>query len=64
MSAASITYADGRVVSYAYDLNDRLVRVSDNGAETAYAYDALGRVMETVRPNGTETAYTYDETGN
>ena len=58
----AITYADGRVVYYTYDKNDRLIKVKDGDKETAYVYDAIGRVTETIRPEGS-TSYGYDEAG-
>ncbi|MBR2008718.1 MAG: RHS repeat protein, partial [Peptococcaceae bacterium] len=38
-------------VSYEYDKNDNLVKVTDReGLETTYVYDALNRVSEIHRP--------------
>lgn len=54
----------GRVVTYTYDLNNRLTKVSDDGKETIYTYDAIGRVTQTSRPDGTKSAYTYNLDGN
>ena len=54
-------YPDGTKVSYEYDLNDNLVKLTDrNGKVTTYKYDALNRVTEVTRSNGTKTEVSYD----
>ena len=54
-------YPDGSKVTYEYDLNDNLIRITDRqGAVTAYQYDALNRMVKTIRPNEIVTDVTYD----
>ena len=54
-------YPDGTKVSYEYDLNDNLVKLTDrNGKVTTYKHDALNRVTEVTRSNGTKTEVSYD----
>ena len=48
-------------MTYEYDLNDRLIKVTDNGVTTQYTYDKTGNVIKTVRSSGINTEYTYDE---
>ena len=48
-------------MTYEYDLNDRLIKVTDNGETTQYTYDKAGNVIKTVRSSGINTEYTYDE---
>jgi RHS repeat-associated protein len=57
----SLTYPGGEVVTYTYDLADRLTHVADwAGRAVTYTYDAAGRQTLVQYPNGTEAAYTYD----
>jgi len=53
----SLTYPDGKLVSYEYDAADRLARV------TEYAYDGNGRLISVLRPNGTQMSRSYDDVG-
>lgn len=54
-------YPDGTKVTYEYDLNDNLTRITDRqGAVTEYQYDALNRMVKTIRPNEIVTDVTYD----
>ncbi|WP_177428372.1 RHS repeat-associated core domain-containing protein [Candidatus Venteria ishoeyi] len=60
----SLTYPDGKVVSYGYDAADRLEYVTDwAGRVTQYSYDANGRVTQMQRPNNTVVTYAYDAAG-
>ena len=61
---ASLTYASGKAVTYAYDKSGRLASVSDwVGGKTTLAYDGAGRLTSLAYPNGIATAYTYDADG-
>lgn len=61
---ASLTYASGKAVTYAYDKSGRLASVSDwVGGKTTLAYDGAGRLTSLTYPNGIATAYTYDPDG-
>ena len=57
----SITYPDGRSVSYTYFDNDWLETATDPvGGTSAYSYDDAGRVVYTDHPNNTHSSRTYD----
>lgn len=57
----SLTYADGRAVSYFNDAVNRLAQVVDReGKLTRYAYDAASNLLNVSYPNGTAVAYRYD----
>lgn len=60
-----ITYADGKTLSYEYDNEERITKVTDSlGTVTEYTYDALGQLLcETVNSNPVNTV-TYDNYGN
>ncbi len=61
---ASITYAPGKTVAYAYNNRGRVSRVTDwTGATTELSYDANRRLISIRRPNGVTTQYTYDASG-
>jgi RHS repeat-associated protein len=55
---------DTFVVTYTYDLDDRLKTVSDNDASgvntVTFTYDAAGRVTNVARSNSTNAIFTYD----
>lgn len=60
----SVTYAPGKVVTYAYDAAGRLDSVTDwVGGTTLFSWDAAGRVTDIARPNGVVTHYAYDADG-
>jgi RHS repeat-associated protein len=62
----SLTYPNGRVEVYTYDVLDRMKTVSDQGASqpiAIYDYMGVGRVLERLYPqNGTRETY-LDNTG-
>jgi RHS repeat-associated protein len=61
---ASITYATGKTVGYAYDFAGRLSSVADwVGGQTKYTYDASGHLIGLLYPNGVATTYSYDANG-
>ncbi len=56
-----MTLATNKVVSYAYDDNDRLVSVTDwASGTTSLSYDDAGRLLSISRPNGVTTSNTWD----
>ncbi len=59
-----ITLSDGRTISYEYDPEERITKVTDSiEGVTEYTYDALGQLKsETV--NGIKTVFVYDSYGN
>ncbi|MDY6971522.1 MAG: RHS repeat-associated core domain-containing protein, partial [Thermodesulfobacteriota bacterium] len=61
---ATITLAQGKVISYSYNGRGLVSRVSDwVGGATNLTYDDGGRVAYIYRPNGVRTEYTYDNDG-
>ena len=62
---SQITFSGGRTISYEYDAEERITKVTDSvDGVTEYTYDELGQLLtETV--NGTViNAMTYDNYGN
>ncbi|MBE7059021.1 MAG: hypothetical protein E7387_08015, partial [Ruminococcaceae bacterium] len=61
---SQILLSDGRKLSYEYDAEERITKVTDSiEGETEYAYDSLGQLKsETV--NGVKTKFKYDNYGN
>lgn len=58
----SITYPDGRAVSYTYDYLCRMIAVRDwAGRTTRYSYDGAGNPVRTSRPDGSSLANRYDD---
>ncbi len=55
-----MTAPDGRITTYAYDANNRLTQLTDNGNSYSFTYDNLGRRTGLTNPNGTYTTYDYD----
>jgi len=63
-----ITYPDAGagagVVTYAYDNESRITKVTDaDSAETIYTYDLAGNVKSMVYPTGQRNEYTYNDLG-
>ena len=60
-----ITLSDGRTVSYEYDAEERITKVTDSlEGTTEYTYDALGQLL-TEKVNGTvKNSMSYDGYGN
>ena len=59
---ASITYAPGKTVTYAYDPRGLLAAVTDwTGASAAFTFDAAHRLVSMSRSNAVVTSYTYDD---
>ena len=61
---SQIVLSSGRTISYEYDEEERITKVTDSiDGTTEYTYDALGQlVTETV--NGITTKFEYDNYGN
>ena len=59
-----IALSDGRTISYEYDDEERIIKVTDtiDGA-VSYTYDALGQ-LETETKDGVTTKFEYDNYGN
>lgn len=61
---ATIALAPLKNVSYDYDANNRLTRITGpSGEVTNFSYDAVGQMTEIDRPNGISTSYSYDSDG-
>ena len=58
--------ADGQIVtSYVYDANGRMRTITDdNGKATAYAYDAINRIVQELLSDGSIKTYGYDRNDN
>ncbi len=64
-----IVFSDGRIISYEYDGEERITKVTDSvDGITEYTYDALGQLLtETVTKDevtSTVNSMTYDNYGN
>ncbi len=60
----SISFANGRNISYEYDVKGKVTQVTDSEeGVTAYTYDALGQLSSETK-NGVSTQMTYDSYGN
>ena len=58
----SLTYPDGSVVNYVYDVKGLLETVTDANRDlTTYAYDQQDRLVSELYANDMKTSYTYDE---
>ena len=54
-------YPDNTAVTYAYDANHNLIRVTDwANRVTSYTYDANNRVVGVTKPDGSVTTTVYD----
>lgn len=62
---SQIQFSGGRSISYEYDNEERITRISDSvDGVFEYTYDALGQLLE-EKVNGTVVnAMTYDNYGN
>lgn len=59
-----VTFPDNSTVEYTYDAL-HLTKVKDqNGRETNYSYDAMGRLASVTDARGCQTAFSYDANGN
>ena len=60
----TVTFANGRTITYGYDAEERITRVEDSAdGVTEYAYDGLGQLASETR-GSTVTTVTYDNYGN
>ena len=62
---SQIVYTDGRTISYEYDAEERITKITDteNGV-TEYTYDALGQLLTETKNGTAVNTMTYDEYGN
>lgn len=61
---ASVTYAPGKVVHYAYETRGLLSQVTDwVGGATTFTYDAAHQLTSRTLANGVTETYTYDADG-
>ena len=59
-----IALSDGRTISYEYDDEERIIKVTDTiDGTVSYTYDALGQ-LETETKDGKTTKFEYDNCGN
>lgn len=60
----TITYSDGRTISYQYDAEQRITKVEDSvDGVTEYRYNVIGQLVFEIK-NGVETQFHYDSYGN
>jgi RHS repeat-associated protein len=60
----SLSYPEGKAVSYTYDAANRMTEVLDwDSQTTSYAYSAVNQLLTTSLPNGVASSYTYDDAG-
>src|SRR5690606_9944056 len=58
----NLIYPDSKVVTYTYDMDNRLEQVEDwADGLTTYEYDPAGRLVTTTLPNGVVTVNGYDD---
>jgi RHS repeat-associated protein len=59
------SYSDGKTpnVKYEYNASGQRTKMVDGTGTTSYAYDQLGRMIESVDGHGSRTAYEYDLDG-
>ena len=61
---SQIALSDGRTISYEYDDEERITKVTDTiDGTVSYTYDALGQ-LETETKDGVTTKFEYDNYGN
>ncbi|MBD3920905.1 hypothetical protein H8B09_19220 [Paenibacillus sp. PR3] len=59
-----IVYPNQKGVGYTYDLNGRMITVSDmSNTNTVYTYDKRGAILTKTLPNQATQSYTYDAVG-
>ena len=51
---------DGKVITYKYDANNRLIEISSEGQIFTFVYNILGRRIKLSYPNGAYATYAYD----
>ena len=57
--------SDGRTISYEYDAEERITRVTDSvEGVTVYTYDAMGQLLTEVKNGTAVNEMTYDAYGN
>ena len=62
---SQIVMSDGRTLSYEYDKEERIVRVTDSkGTDTRYTYDAQGQLLTETVNGKVENTMRYDGYGN
>ncbi len=62
---SQIVYTDGRTISYEYDAEERITKITDTeDGVTEYTYDALGQLLTEVKNGTVVNTMTYDEYGN
>ena len=67
-----IVMSDGRILSYEYDKEERIRKVSESDksapdtvvSETVYTYDSLGQLIKEIRDGVVINEMTYDKYGN
>ncbi len=60
-----IVLSDGRTISYEYDAEERITKVTDNvDGVTEYTYDALGQLLTEKHDGTVVNTMTYDNYGN
>lgn len=60
----SLTYPEGKAVSYTYDAANRMTEVLDwDSQTTSYAYSAVNQLLTASLPNGVTSVSTYDAAG-
>ena len=61
----SINFDNGRTISYEYDEEERITKVTDSiDGVTEYTYDSLGQLLTEKHDNTVVNAMTYDNYGN
>ena len=57
--------SDGRTISYEYDKEERITKVTDSvDGITEYTYDALGQLLREKKDGTAVNVMTYDNYGN
>ncbi len=60
----TVSFPAGTPITYTYDNRDNLIAMADSTGTTAFAYDAVNRLVARTDASGFSVAYTYDEAGN